>query len=90
MPKKAKGSRKKPTVEVGYTVKEMGRRFARMSREPLVKQDQSDAWNERQRRLSSARDSVHMLMGGTKMVNKAKAAKKRAAKKRPRGPESSK
>jgi hypothetical protein len=40
--------------------RKMARNFASMSRQPLTKQHTSDAWNERQRRLSAARDAAKL------------------------------
>lgn len=54
-------------------IKNEGRRWARMSREPLKKQHTSDAWNERQNRLASARTAVDMLMMGVMLANMEKA-----------------
>lgn len=50
-----------------------GRRFARMANRPLTKQHTSDAWNERQNRISSSRIAVDLLMKSVMMGNKLKA-----------------
>jgi hypothetical protein len=51
---------------------EMGRHFGEISRAPLKKQNSSDAWNERQNRLTAGRDSAKLLVKGTMAKNKAK------------------
>ena len=48
---------------------EMGRHFARISRQPLKKQDSSDAWNERDNRLIAGRDAAKLLMRGAATLN---------------------
>ncbi len=53
----------------------MGRHFAKIANAPLKKQNSSDAWNERQNRLTAGRDSAKMLMRGTMEQNKAKRKK---------------
>jgi hypothetical protein len=51
---------------------ELGRHFARISREPLKKQKSSDAWNERANRLTAGRDAAKLLMKSAKLRGQGK------------------
>jgi hypothetical protein len=72
------GTRKRRTPQEQYEASmKLGRRFAEMSRAPLVKQDgatgnNSDAWYERQNRLSAGRDAATILMRATMEYNRSK------------------
>ncbi len=56
----------------GEAATKMGRHFAKIANSPLKKQKTSDAWNERQNRLTAGRDSAKLLMKGTMEKNKSK------------------
>ena len=51
---------------------DMGRHFAKISRAPLKKKGTSDAWNERQNRLTAGRDAAKLLIRGTKLKAQGK------------------
>lgn len=50
--------RAKQSTSSSKKTRAQARKFAEISRKPLKLQDTSDAWNERQRRLSAARDAA--------------------------------
>ncbi len=62
----------KPEIVSGNTAIRLGRRQAEISRRPLVKQDTSDASNERRNRLASGLTAAQMLIKGTQLNNRVK------------------
>lgn len=78
-----KAVKKRPTIKSATATLKLSAHFRRLSRAPLKKKGTSDAWNERQNRLASSRESAKLLIKGTRELNQAKrAAKKRAKKKK--------
>lgn len=63
-----------PTIESANATLELSAHFRRMANAPLKRQDSSDAWNERQNRLLSSRESLRLLIKGTMALNQAKRA----------------
>lgn len=64
--------RKKTPAEKAEATTKMGRHFGRISRAPLKRQNSSDAWNERQNRLTAGRDAAKLLIRGALEKNLAK------------------
>ena len=51
---------------------ELGRHFAKISRAPLKRKGTSDAWNERQNRLTAGRDAAKLLIKSAKLKAQGK------------------
>lgn len=51
---------------------ELGRKFAKISRAPLKRKGTSDAWNERQNRLTAGRMSADLLLKSAKLRGQGK------------------
>lgn len=59
-------------LEAYKNMLEYGKKQAEWSTRPLVSQDDSDAWNERQNRLASGRMAADIMLRATMNINRLK------------------